>query len=215
MSLLVRAWVPTRTLSSTERLANSATFWNVRPMPISAIRCGGRVRMLCALHQDVARARLIEPAEAIEQRGLAGAVRPDQAEDLALLHVERHAIQRDDAAEHDADVANREQGSGRIRWPCASCACIISRSPAVALGRSWPRQLACRPQQCRLSDPLDHTRNFPSCFYLFVFLLFLIVAPRPPSAASMFLTIVTRRGPMSLSKRSSVKRNAGAPQLKA
>ena len=46
MSLLVRAWVPTRTLSSTERLGNSATFWKVRPMPISAIRCGGRVRML-------------------------------------------------------------------------------------------------------------------------------------------------------------------------
>ncbi len=46
MSLDVRAWVPTRTLSSTERLGNSATFWKVRPMPISAILCGGRVRML-------------------------------------------------------------------------------------------------------------------------------------------------------------------------
>jgi hypothetical protein len=46
MSLEVREWVPTRTLSSTERLGNSATFWKVRPMPISAIRCGGRVRML-------------------------------------------------------------------------------------------------------------------------------------------------------------------------
>jgi len=29
-----------------ERLANSATFWNVRPMPISAIRCAGRFRMV-------------------------------------------------------------------------------------------------------------------------------------------------------------------------
>ena len=46
MSLLVRAWVPTLTLSSTVRLGNSATFWKVRPMPISAILCGGRVRML-------------------------------------------------------------------------------------------------------------------------------------------------------------------------
>jgi len=26
------------------------------------------------------------------------------------MHVEGHAIQRDDAAEHDADVANRKQG---------------------------------------------------------------------------------------------------------
>ena len=115
---MVRAWVPTRTLSSTERLGNSATFWKVRPMPISAILCGGRVRMLCAFHQDVAGARLIEPGEAIEQRGLAGAVRSDQAEDCALVHVEGHAIQRDDAAEHDADVANRKQGSISLRELC-------------------------------------------------------------------------------------------------
>src|ERR1700693_1589667 len=37
----------------------------------------------------------------------------------------------------------------------------------------------------------------------------------PPSAASMFLTIATRRGPISLRNLSSVKRNAGAPQLNA
>ena len=65
-----------------------------------------------ALHQDVAGARLVEPAQAVEERGLAGAVRPDQAEDLALFHVERYAVQRNDAAEHDADVANREQRRG-------------------------------------------------------------------------------------------------------
>ena len=71
-----------------------------------------------AFHQDVAGARLVEPAEAVEERGLAGAVRPDQAEDLALMHVERHAVQRDDAAEHDADVANRKQGMGSLRKLC-------------------------------------------------------------------------------------------------
>jgi hypothetical protein len=31
------------------------------------------------------------------------------------VHVEGYAIQRDDAAEHDADVANREQGSVPLR----------------------------------------------------------------------------------------------------
>ena len=100
-------------------------------MPISAIRCGGRFRMLSAFHQNVAGARLVEPAQAIEERGLAGAVRPDQAEDLALMHVEGHAVQRDDAAEHDADVANRKQG---IHCPCASCACIISLPPECLVG---------------------------------------------------------------------------------
>jgi hypothetical protein len=71
-----------------------------------------------AFHQDVAGARLIESGEAIEQRRLAGAVGPDQPEDFALVHVERHAIQRDDAAEHDADVANRKQGSISLRELC-------------------------------------------------------------------------------------------------
>ena len=71
-----------------------------------------------ALHQNVAGARLVEPAQAIEEGGLAGAVRPDQAEDLALMHVKGHAVQRDDAAEHDADVANREQGILSLRELC-------------------------------------------------------------------------------------------------
>src|SRR6185312_11271315 len=68
-----------------------------------------------AFHQDIALARLIEPGEAIEESGLAGAVRTDQAKDLALMHVEGNAIQRDDAAEHDADVADREQGGLSLR----------------------------------------------------------------------------------------------------
>ena len=71
-----------------------------------------------AFHQDIAGARLIESGEAVEQRRLAGAVRSDQAEDCALVHVKGHAVQRDDAAEHDADVANREQGSISLRELC-------------------------------------------------------------------------------------------------
>ena len=143
MSDEVRAWQPMRTLSSTDRLGNSATFWKVRPMPISAILCGGRVRMLGAFHQDVAGRRLVEPGQAIEQRGLAGAVRSDQAEDLALVHVEGHAVQRDDAAEHDADVANREQGRIALRELClrhfvsarSEQACSITRvnAPVAAM----------------------------------------------------------------------------------
>ena len=71
-----------------------------------------------AFHQDVAGRRLIEPGEAVEERGLAGAVRSDQAEDWPLMHVEGHAIERNDAAEHDADVANREQGRLSLRELC-------------------------------------------------------------------------------------------------
>src|ERR1700730_1079986 len=118
MSLLVREWVPTRTLSSTDKLANSATFWKVRPMPISAIRCGGAPQNALAFHQDIAGAWLVEPRETIEEGGLAGAIRPDQAENLALMHVEGDAIERDDAAEHDADVADCKQGVLSLRELC-------------------------------------------------------------------------------------------------
>src|SRR5690606_6460647 len=68
-----------------------------------------------AIHQNVAATRLIEPAEAVEERCLAGAVGSDEAEDLPLPHVERHAVQRDDAAEYHADVADGEQRACALR----------------------------------------------------------------------------------------------------
>jgi hypothetical protein len=34
------------------------------------------------------------------------------------MHVERNAIQGDDTAEHDADVANRKQGAVSLRELC-------------------------------------------------------------------------------------------------
>src|SRR6267143_2001628 len=63
-------------------------------------------------------ARLIKSAQAIEKRRLTGAVRSDEPENLPLLHVERHAVQSDDAAEHNADVANRQQGRAPLRELC-------------------------------------------------------------------------------------------------
>ena len=89
-----------------------------------------------ALHQDIAGARLIKPGKAVEQRRLAGAVRSDQAEDCALAHVKGHAIQRDDAAEHDADVANREQGSISLR---ELCLCHLV-PPTLIMERERPRE---------------------------------------------------------------------------
>ncbi|OIQ70080.1 hypothetical protein GALL_483130 [mine drainage metagenome] len=70
-----------------------------------------------ALQLNIARARLVESAQAVEERGLAGAVGSDQTKDLTLTHVERYAVQRNDAPEHDADVANRKQRRcSRRRW---------------------------------------------------------------------------------------------------
>src|SRR5205085_1427413 len=59
-------------------------------------------------HLAGARAELAE--DAIEQRRLAAAVRPDDAEDLAFVDVERHAVDRQNAAEALGEIAHFEHG---------------------------------------------------------------------------------------------------------
>ena len=48
----------------------------------------------------------------VEERGLAGAVRSDDGEVLALVDVEVDAVGRDDPAEPDLDAFGREQDVG-------------------------------------------------------------------------------------------------------
>ena len=62
-----------------------------------------------AVEPDVAAVRPVEPAQAIEQRGLAGAVRTDQADDAARGDGEAHVLERDDAAEAHGDVGDFQQ----------------------------------------------------------------------------------------------------------
>src|SRR5437762_7246774 len=68
-----------------------------------------------AVDLDLATGRRELAEDAVEQRGLAAAVRADQAEDLALLHVEADAIDRLDAAKTLLDVADFEdRGHGAV-----------------------------------------------------------------------------------------------------
>jgi len=60
------------------------------------------------LEQDIARDRGVEAAEAVEQRGLAGAVRADQAGDPSGLGFEIRAVEGQEATEADADVLNSQ-----------------------------------------------------------------------------------------------------------
>src|ERR1700730_328640 len=59
---------------------------------------GRLVEGACALEQNVALGRRVEAGKAVEQGRLAGAVGADQAEHLAGVKIERHALERDDAA---------------------------------------------------------------------------------------------------------------------
>ncbi len=52
-----------------------------------------------ALEQHIAAVGRVEPAQAIEEGRLAGAVRADQAGDLAGEDIEGHAVEGNDAAE--------------------------------------------------------------------------------------------------------------------
>ena len=67
------------------------------------------VAQRCSIQADVAALRPIEPAQAIEQRGLAGAVRPDQSDDPAIAYREADVVERDDAAEPHGQVRDLQQ----------------------------------------------------------------------------------------------------------
>ena len=75
------------------------------------------------------------PGERVEERRLPAPVRPDEAEDLVVAHVEAHAVDRADATEGDADVGRLEDGGpgdGRA----------ARRGPGARLaGRPWQRRV--------------------------------------------------------------------------
>ena len=102
------------TLSSTLSAGNGRTSWNVRAMPrrqtasADSPSIGSPAKMIAAL------IRRHRAGDHIEQRGLAGAVRPDHGEDRALRHVEADAVDGDQAAKALADAVDGEQRRHRL-----------------------------------------------------------------------------------------------------
>jgi hypothetical protein len=62
-----------------------------------------------AVQADIPARRPIKPAQAVEQRGLAGAVRADQSHDPTLGDRERNRIERNNAAEAHRHVLDLQQ----------------------------------------------------------------------------------------------------------
>src|ERR1035437_8779119 len=90
---------------------------------------GGQPIDSLAVEIDGAGFVLQRAADAIHQRALARAVRPDQSEPLARLHLERDAVERDEAVEMLADIVDVQQRAhGPLRRQC-SCT-----SPTRPLG---------------------------------------------------------------------------------
>ncbi len=97
--LRVRQWPPTRTFCAHRHGAEQAEILEGAADAERGDAVARRLEQRAPLEADRAAVEAIEPGQAVEQRRLAGAVGPDQAEDLAGRDVERDAVERDDAAE--------------------------------------------------------------------------------------------------------------------
>ena len=67
-----------------------------------------------SIKRDVAAVALVEPRDAVEERGLAGAVGADQPDDAPRRNVEGHPVERDDAAEAHGHVLHAQQRLPRL-----------------------------------------------------------------------------------------------------
>src|SRR5436309_2632030 len=92
------------------------------------------VRPVSAVENDPSLVGVVEPADHVEQRRLAGAVWTDDGEDLAAADLDAHLAQRDERAEADADAPHLEErprGSPRHRAPCPAASWILTSARIV------------------------------------------------------------------------------------
>src|SRR5664279_2183457 len=108
---------------------------------------GGKPVDHMAVETDGAGFVLLRAADAIDQRALARAVRSDQPEPLARLHLEIDAVERDEAAEALADIVDVQQRAhGRLQARHRSCT-----SPTRPLGAMMTKATSIRPTISRLT----------------------------------------------------------------
>ena len=79
-------------------LRNGRGIWKLRAMPRCERWFGGSAVMSSPANSTATIVRPQRAGDAIDQRGLAGAVRSDQAEALALADFDVDIVQRDEAA---------------------------------------------------------------------------------------------------------------------
>ena len=125
--------------------------WNVRPMPRLMIWCGGRPGDLVALEADRPRRRRERPRQHVEDRALARAVRADQAENLALIDLERDVADGGEAAETLDQALDDEHGPSLSRTPPRRLLVAVGHAGrqrqhrlAPAAGSWATRRTACR-----------------------------------------------------------------------
>ncbi len=113
------------TFSSAVISGNSRMFWNVRAMPIRVISCFLRPVTDSPAEPDLAAGRPVDAGHRVEAGRLAGAVRPDQPEDLALAQREADLVEGD---------ARRRTAASRCRPRAVRLGSAASVGPD---GRRW------------------------------------------------------------------------------
>ena len=154
---------------------NSSRRWKVRARPSRARWWGFMPVTSVSNSWTVPRSGGLQPADDVEQRGLAGAVGTDQPGDRPRLHGEADIAEGGDPAEPDGDLRHGQDGA--VAGGCCHgtvCGRSFSRrhgshlrtrprragrpapacrppTPAVptAGGSGWPRSRGCRPRPGR------------------------------------------------------------------
>ena len=96
-------------LSKIDSGSDSRERWKVREMPALIDRSRRGIRDVGAVEGDAPRVGAIDAGDDVEERGLAGAVRADQAEDLVRRDGEIEPVERHHAAEVLGQAAGFEQ----------------------------------------------------------------------------------------------------------
>ena len=105
-------------VSSTVSAGNRRASWNERPRPRRARAVGPEAGDVVAVeHAPGRRRRRGEARDEVEQRGLAGAVGSDDAEDLAGRHRQRHVVDGPDPTEAHRQVERSSIAAVRARAP--------------------------------------------------------------------------------------------------
>src|SRR5262249_16067220 len=110
-----------------------------RQSTMGTFMCGESVHCV-SVEMHAALLVLQRPANAVDERTLAGAVRPDQPEPLALFYLKFNAIKRDKPAEALADIADmKERAHLFLRARRRSCTRPISPFGAMTTNATTSR----------------------------------------------------------------------------
>ena len=126
---------------------NSRTLWNDRIRPRTARLCGASFVTSSTEQRTVPSRDGQRAGQAVEQAGLAGAVRAEDADHLAGVHVERHASTTR-TGPYAAEALDAEHASR------SACCCLMARAisepPPLTLAAPPPAPNAIDGEQLRV-----------------------------------------------------------------